>query len=103
MTILTKERVSSFCVLALGIFGGVFFLSHSYGLGDARGYSSLNTMDVEIANAEARLSELVEKREWLEQRIDLVSESSVDADLLGELARSQMGLYAPEDIVINLN
>ena len=49
MTILTKERVSSFCVLALGIFGGVFFLSHSYGLGDARGYSSLNTMDVEIA------------------------------------------------------
>ena len=103
MTSVNRERVSSFCILAMGIFGAVFFLIHSLGLGDNRGYRSLGVMDTEIAEAEQHLASLVEKREWLEQRIDLVSENGIDADLLGELARRQMGMYAPNEIIININ
>ncbi len=98
-----KERVSSFSILALGIFGAVFFLMHSLGHGDGRGYSSLQHLDHEIRDAEEELASLIEKREWLEKRIDLVSASHIDADMLGELARREVGLYAPDDIVINLN
>ncbi|MGC6484881.1 MAG: FtsB family cell division protein [Candidatus Puniceispirillales bacterium] len=103
MTSVSKERVSSFSILALGIFGAVFFIIHSLGLGDTRGYSSLDRIDQEIRQAEEQLAALVDQRQWLEKRIDLVSESQVDADLLGELARREMGLYATDDIVINLN
>lgn len=100
---MTKDRLSSFFVLVLGIFGAGFFLLHSLGFGDSRGYRSLENLDVRISGAEQELAELKAKREWLEQRIDLVSENGVDADLLGELARSQMGLYAPNEFVININ
>ena len=102
MTSINKERVPSFCILALGIFGAVFFLIHSLGLDGERGFVSLDRMDVEIEDAEARLAVLVEKREGLERDIGLVSENGIDADLLGELARRQMGLYAPNEMIINM-
>jgi cell division protein FtsB len=103
MTRISKERVSSFSILALGIFGAVFFLMHSLGLGDARGYHSLQRLDAEIHVAEGQLASLVEKRQGLEKDISLVSESRIDADMLGEIARRELGLYAPDDIIINLN
>lgn len=103
MTQISRERISSFSILALGIFGAVFFMIHSLGIGDARGYSSLDEIDEQILQAEEQLTSLIEKRQWFESRIDLVSESTVDADLLGELARRDIGLYAPNEIVINLN
>ena len=102
MTSVNKERIPSFCILALGIFGAVFFLIHSLDFDGERGFVSLDRMDVEIEDAEARLAVLVERREGLERDIDLVSDKSIDADLLGELARRQMGLYAPNEIVINM-
>ena len=85
-----------------------FFLSgycvlHALGLGGEHGYFSLEQIDGEIAQAEEQLAELTEYRDWLNHRVNLVSEDRVDADLLGELARNNGGLYAADEIIININ
>ena len=80
-----------------------YFTIHGLGLGGDKGYLSLGGLNHNIAEAEDNLATLQEHRRWLEHRVSLVNETEVDADLLGELARGQGGLYAPDELIININ
>lgn len=80
-----------------------YFIMHGLGFGGERGFLSLERLDGEIAVSEASLNELQEYRQWLDHRVQLVSQDKVDADLLGELARNQGGLFAADEIIIDLN
>lgn len=98
---ITKLR--SFTIGVTMFMAAGYFTIHGLGLGGDKGYLSLNGYDHEISIAQAELAELQKKRKWLEHRVSLVNETEVDADLLGELARKQGGLYASDELIIDLN
>jgi cell division protein FtsB len=49
---------------------------------------------------EARLAELVKRRERLEARVERLRTSALDADLLDERARAKLNMVHPNEIVI---
>ena len=52
---------------------------------------------------EEELELLARNKSFLEQRIALLSRNEVDADILSETARSEVGLYAPNDVIISID
>ena len=100
-----KPRTVLSTVLVWGLTFSVsgYFVLHALGVGGQAGYFSLGELDRKIDIAEAELGELRERRKWLDHRVKLVSEDTVDADMLGELARGQGGLFAADEIIININ
>ena len=86
-----------------GCMAGGYFAIHGLGLGGDNGYLSINSLDQDIINAEQELIALQDQRKWLEHRVSLVNETEVDADMLGELARREGGLYAADEVIIDLN
>ena len=98
-----RNVLTTLAVWGLSFSVSGYFVLHALGVGGQAGYFSLAQLDRRIASAEAELSGLREHRQWLEHRVALVSEEKVDADMLGELARGQGGLFAPDEIIININ
>jgi|TARA_X000000950_G_scaffold61682_2_gene75165 cell division protein FtsB len=99
----TNSIIGTVLMWSFTFFLSGYFVLHALGLGGEHGYFSLEQIDGEIAQAEEQLAELTEYRDWLNHRVNLVSEDRVDADLLGELARNNGGLYAADEIIININ
>ena len=99
----SRTVLSTILVWGLAFTVSGYFVLHALGVGGQAGYFSLGDLDRRIAAAESELAELREHRQWLEHRIALVSEDTVDADMLGELARRQGGLFAADEIIININ
>lgn len=97
----TRLRVFGFWVLTFFIAG--YFTVHGLGLGNERGVLTIDKLNHDIVDARARLADLVTERAWLEHKVKLVSRDQIDADILGELARKEGGLYAPDEIVIEFN
>lgn len=97
----TRLRVFGFWVVTFFIAG--YFTVHGFGLGNERGILTIGGLNDDISNARLELAELVAQRQWLEHKVKLVSQDQVDADILGELARKEGGLYAPDEIIIEFN
>ena len=96
-------KIRSFVFGVMMFMAGGYFAIHVLGLGGDNGYLSINSLDQDIINAEQELIALQDHRKWLEHRVSLVNESEVDADMLGELARREGGLYAADEVIIDLN
>ena len=79
----------------------VFFGFHIFA-GD-RGILARPELDRKIMLAEEKLDLLVKHHEFLSQRIDLMQADSLDADMLAETARAELGLYAPNDVIITID
>jgi cell division protein FtsB len=86
------------CFLVTG-----YFTIHGLGLDGDKGYLSFSTFDQDISEARDELAELRDYRTRLEHRISLIATDEVDADFLSELARKNGGLYAPDELIFNLN
>jgi len=97
----TRLRVFSFWVLTFFIAG--YFTVHGLGLGNERGVLTIDKLNRDILAAQVQLADLVAERQWLEHKVRLVSRDQIDADILGELARKEGGLYAPDEIIIEFN
>ena len=97
----TRLRVFGFWVVTFFIAG--YFTVHGLGLGNERGVLTIDKLNNDIIVARAELEGLVAEREWLEHKVQLVSRDQVDADILGELARKEGGLFAPDEIIIEFN
>lgn len=96
-------KIRSFVFGVMMFMAGGYFAIHGLGLGGDNGYLSIGSLDEDILSAEQELIALQDHRKWLEHRVSLVNESEVDADMLGELARREGGLYAADEVVIDLN
>ena len=96
-------KIRSFVIGVVMVMAAGYFAIHVLGLGGNKGYLSLGGLDQKILLAEQELAALQDHRQWLEHRVSLVNETEVDADMLGELARQQGGLYAADEIVIDFN
>ena len=77
-----------------------FFGFHTFA--GERGLMARASLDRDILLARERLA-LVEKQNYLlEQRISLLQTGAVDADMLAETARADVGLYADNDVIITI-
>ena len=79
----------------------VFFGFHIFA--GERGILARPELDRKIMLAEEKLDLLVKHHEFLSQRIDLMQADSLDADMLAETARAELGLYAPNDVIITID
>ena len=68
-----------------------------------RGLLARPGLELKIAQAEEQLSLLTKQRRFLQQRITLLNSGSVDADILAETAKSELGLYGPNDVIVSIN
>ena len=75
-----------------------FFGFHS--LTGERGLLMRDNLDREIAAAQEHLQLLKKDNTQLESRISLMRSDIVDKDILEEMARSELGLFADNDILI---
>jgi cell division protein FtsB len=75
-----------------------FFGFHS--LTGERGLLMRDNLDREIAAAQEHLQLLKKENTQLESRISLMRSHIVDKDILEEMARSELGLFADNDILI---
>ena len=75
-----------------------FFGFHS--LTGERGLLMRDNLDREIAAAQEHLQLLKKENTQLASRISLMRSDIVDKDILEEMARSELGLFADNDILI---
>ncbi|MEC8089183.1 MAG: hypothetical protein VX120_04050, partial [Pseudomonadota bacterium] len=50
-----------------------------------------------------KLDLLDKQHNFLSRRIKLLQADSLDADMLAETARAELGLYAPNDVIISID
>jgi cell division protein FtsB len=87
--------VSLGCIALLG-----YFAWHAWH--GPRGWNYAARLQLELATHEAELSQLQEQKAKLEAKVKLIRPESVDADVLDELARSELGWVGRDDLVIRL-
>ena len=75
-----------------------FFGFHS--LTGERGLLMRDNLDRDIAAAQEHLQLLKKENTQLESRISLMRSHIIDKDILEEMARSELGLFADNDILI---
>ena len=68
-----------------------------------RGILARPELDRKIILAEEKLGLLQRHQQFLAQRIGLMQSDSVDADMLAETARAELGLYARNDVIITID
>ena len=78
-----------------------YFAFHS--LSGSRGLIAYYKLKKELATEEKLLSELTREKKSLEQRVRMLHPNKMDADYVDELARHELGMIAPDEVMVNLN
>lgn len=78
-----------------------FFGFHT--IAGERGILARPELERKISVAEEQLMLLTKHQSHLTQRIALLRSDSLDADMLEETARAELGLYAPGDVIISID
>jgi cell division protein FtsB len=84
--------VTCVCCALLGYFGW-----HAYK--GPRGFPYREGLEVKVASLKAKYEGLQAEREKLESKVSLLRPESIDPDLLDELARGNLELAKPTDVV----
>ena len=79
----------------------IFFGFHIFA--GERGILARPELDRKIMLAEEKLDLLDKQYNFLSRRIKLLQADSLDADMLAETARAELGLYAPNDVIISID
>ena len=79
----------------------IFFSFHIFA--GERGILARPELDRKIMLAEEKLDLLDKQHHFLSRRIKLLQADSLDADMLAETARAELGLYAPNDVIISID
>ncbi len=85
---------------AFGVCAVCYFAYHTVS-GD-RGLVAWRQLQERVAAAEAELAEVRGERERLERRINLLSPSGIDRDMLDESARRILNYGRPDEALITL-
>lgn len=83
-------------VIWIGLVG--YFVYHTV-QGD-RGVIAMLSLQNEVAEAEATLSVLRTERQFVEARVDALSDTSLDLDLLEEQARRILNYSRPDEMIL---
>lgn len=65
-----------------------------------RGYPFHDNLAAEANGLADKLAEIEARRVAMENKVALMRPESIDPDILDELARSQLGMAAPSDVVV---
>ena len=91
-------------------FAGSFFLLGTmiaffgfHTVAGDRGILARPHLEHKIIQAQEQLSLLKKHHFFLSHRISLMHKGGVDADILAETARSELGLFAPNDVIISID
>ena len=79
----------------------VFFGFHTI-VGE-RGLMVRGDIDREIKAASETLALLNKQNHFLEHRIKLLRSGAIDADMLAEIARANVGMYNKNDVIISID
>ena len=79
----------------------VFFGVHT--VAGERGILARPQLERKIMLAEEQLALLKKHQTFLNHRIDLMHKGGIDADILAETARAELGLYAPNDVIVSID
>ena len=79
----------------------VFFGVHT--VAGERGMLARPQLERKIMLAEEQLALLEKHQKFLDHRIGLMHKGSIDADILAETARAELGLYAPNDVIVSID
>jgi cell division protein FtsB len=71
-----------------------------YAFKGPRGYAYGATMDAALAELEAENQSLAAEKERLEKRVQLLRPEHVDRDLLEELAKTELGMAYPNELIV---
>ena len=79
----------------------VFFGFHTFA--GERGLLVRADIDREIQAARETLALLDKQNHFLEHRIRLMRSGAIDADMLAEIARANVGMYGENDVIISID
>ena|SRR5581483_4947542 len=96
-----KRRLAQMTWPMLGACLAGYFVYHAV-QGD-RGILAWMQLNAQIKSAQAELTKSDDDRAAMEQRVALLSNSSLDLDMLEERARIMLNFSHPDDLVIFLN
>src|SRR5215469_14467018 len=96
-----KRRLAQVAWPMLGACLAGYFVYHAV-QGD-RGILAWMQVNQQIKAAQAELNQSDDAREAMEQRVALLSNSSLDLDMLEERARVMLNFSHPDDVVIFTN
>ena len=68
-----------------------------------RGLLARPDLELKIVQAEEQLALLKKHQRFLQHRIALLQSGAVDADILAEKARSELGLYKPKEVIVSID
>ena len=93
---LPKEQVRQGLALAglLGLTG--------FAIAGPSGLLAWSENSSKLEQHRAHIAHLTEKRDELQNRVDLLNPNSADPDLVGELLRRDMNMVHPDEVVIVL-
>ena len=89
--------------ISSGLLASVVFFFGFHILAGERGFLARPELDRKIGLAEEKLALLQKHQSFLSHRIHLFRAESLDADMLAETARAELGLYSPEDVIISID
>ena len=91
-------------------FAGSFFLLGTmiaffgfHTVAGDRGILARPQLEHKIIQAQEELSLLKKRQSFLSHRISLMHKDAIDADILAETARSELGLFSPNDVIISID
>jgi len=93
-----SSRLGTALIPCFGFLIIVYFVYHT--LHGDRGFFSYVQLKSELATAEQKLDVVQKKRETLEHRVALMHPDRLDADMLEEQIRRNLGYANPQDIII---
>lgn len=85
-------------LMSLYLLGMAYFSYHA--LSGERGAVALVSLSKQMTDARGELDVVRAERLNLEHRVKLLRPKSIDLDLLDEQARYQLGLAAPDEVVL---
>ena len=68
-----------------------------------RGILARPQLEHKIIKSVEQLALLKKHQSFLSHRISLMHTGGIDADILAETARSELGLYGPNDVIISID
>jgi cell division protein FtsB len=100
----TRKRLRSF-LTALGLYVGAALLIGYFGVNAYTGNHGLRakqSLDQQIAQLNAELSELKAERAIWDRRVSLLKSDSLDPDMLDERARALLNYVDPRDLTLQI-